>query len=531
MSLVDKADKEKGLEVEPEVEREEVEDELFGLTATSSKWEQLEVIGTQALPVTISFVLGIGGSVINMFFAGQYTNESGSQSAITAGVSLAMMFANVSCLSILYGMSGAVETLGSQHNGAGNYREVGLILQRSCLILGLITIPLVGLWSFSADIFASLGVEPEVCRVIQRYIRIRSFAVPIDVLNISYEKYLMSMGVVKPTMFAQITFNGLILSLDCLFVYGLKLPYESLAWSWVIANYMGSFMQFALSWSHPSVQRTLQPFDKEAWSNWSEFITLGLPGTVMLCSEWWAYEILTIFASLLGTAEVAAQTIMLQTVTLAFMISLGTGVTCASLVGNALGAGERLLAASIAKLTIGTIVCIELVIGTSLFVGGSVYVDLFSKDPEVIHVINRAIPFLALFTMVDGLQGVCSGVLRGAGKQTIGAVANIIAFYAIGLPMAWTLCFKTGLGVNGLMMGIACGTIFQATVLLTLIFGFEKYMFSGTIIREVKAESEPMMKSGAKDMKGDFQRLPELDDEESQHGIVLNQLSLTTQPA
>jgi MATE family multidrug resistance protein len=213
------------------------------------------------------------------------------------------------------------------------------------------------------------------------------------------------------------------------------------------------------------------------------------------------------------------------------MIPLGTGVTCASLVGNALGAGERSLAASIAKLTIGIIVCIELVIGTSLFVGGSVYVDLFSKDPEVIHVINRAIPFLALFTMVDGLQGVCSGVLRGAGKQTIGAVANIIAFYAIGLPMAWTLCFKTGLGVNGLMMGIACGTIFQATVLLTLIFGFEKYMFSGTILREVKTESEPMMKSGSKDMKGDFQRLPELDDEESQHGILLNQLSLTTQPA
>lgn len=54
----------------------------------------------------------------------------------------------------------------------------------------------------------------------------------------------------------------------------------------------------------------------------------------MLCSEWWAYEILTIFASILGVEHVAAQSIILQTASLAFMLPLGIGIASASLIGN-----------------------------------------------------------------------------------------------------------------------------------------------------------------------------------------------------
>ena len=39
--------------------------------------------------------------------------------AAHVGISLANIFINVTSISILVGMSSAVETLGSQHNGAG----------------------------------------------------------------------------------------------------------------------------------------------------------------------------------------------------------------------------------------------------------------------------------------------------------------------------------------------------------------------------------------------------------------------------
>ena len=74
------------------------------------------------------------------------------------------------------------------------------------------------------------------------------------------------------------------------------------------------------------------------------------------------------------------------------------------------------------------------------------------------------------------------GVLRGTGKQFIGAVANVIAYYGAGLPMAYALCFRLNRGVDGLIMGIACGSLVQVTVLFVLIFGFESYLFDSAVL-------------------------------------------------
>lgn len=267
------------------------EEELFGLKTTSTPAEQYYVLVTQSIPVIISFFLGIGGTFINLVFAGQYTHESGNKSAVFAGVSLANMFANVSCMSILIGMSSAVETLGSQYNGAENYRQVGIVLQRAVLILAVLCFPIGVLWYFVNDIFAALGVEPVVCEVIERFIRIRCLTIPMDVINESFEKYLMSIGVMRPSMWANISFNVFLLLFNLLFVLVLQLHYDCLAWSWVLSLYLSASLQILLSLPYPEVKRTLVAPDPQALRGWWEFIKLGLPGTIMLCSEWWAYEV------------------------------------------------------------------------------------------------------------------------------------------------------------------------------------------------------------------------------------------------
>ena len=85
----------------------------------------------------------LGSVFINLFFAGQYNVD------VFAGVSLANMFANISHVSLIVGMSGAVETLGSQLNGAENYRMVGVVLQRSILILATMSVPILAMWYYA----------------------------------------------------------------------------------------------------------------------------------------------------------------------------------------------------------------------------------------------------------------------------------------------------------------------------------------------------------------------------------------------
>lgn len=47
------------------------------------------------------------------------------------------------------------------------------------------------------------------------------------------------------------------------------------------------------------------------------------------------------------------------------------------------------------------------------------------------------------------MQGVTSGILRGAGKPKIGAITNLVGYYVIGLPTAVSLMFAAKLGIIG----------------------------------------------------------------------------------
>ena len=102
------------------------------------------------------------------------------------------------------------------------------------------------------------------------------------------------------------------------------------------------------------------------------------------------------------------------------------------------------------------------------------------------------IPFLAIFAFLDGIQGVCSGILRGTGQQKLGAIANLAAFYIIGLPMAWLICFVFKWGVNGLIIGLSFGTLFQATLLTFYIFFRQNQIFKEKLIKADEVIENPI---------------------------------------
>lgn len=70
----------------------------------STTKERLLVLLAQAGPVTVSFFLGFAGTFTNLIFASHFVGDDGLKSTIFAGVSLANMFANVSCMSLLIGI-------------------------------------------------------------------------------------------------------------------------------------------------------------------------------------------------------------------------------------------------------------------------------------------------------------------------------------------------------------------------------------------------------------------------------------------
>lgn len=94
---------------------------------------------------------------------------------------------------------------------------------------------------------------------------------------------------------------------------------------------------------------------------------------------------------------------------------------------------------------------------------------LFNSDQRVVELVADIMPYVALFQIADGLNGSCGGVLRGLGRQWVGAVVNCVSYYCFALPIGIYIAFH-GWGLAGLWMG-QCAALFAVGILEWIIVG------------------------------------------------------------
>jgi len=75
----------------------------------------------------------------------------------------------------------------------------------------------------------------------------------------------------------------------------------------------------------------------------------------------------------------------------------------------------------------------------------------------------------ALFQIVDGVQTVGSGCLRGLRDTRIPMFVATFGYWGVGFPTGYVLAFHAGLGAQGLWWGLAAG-LTSVALLMTLRF-------------------------------------------------------------
>ncbi|XP_068945711.1 multidrug and toxin extrusion protein 2 [Petaurus breviceps papuanus] len=384
-----------------------------------------------------------------------------------ASVTLAVAFVNICGVSVGYGMASACDTLMSQTYGTTNKKHVGVILQRGILILLLCCFPCWALFINTEQILLFLRQNPDVCRITQEYVMFFLPALPAIFLYSLEAKYLQNQGIVWPQVLSSILGNGFNALANYIFVYVLHMGVPGSALANTIAQYIQVVILFLYVVVRKLYLETWGGWSLQCLEEWETFLSLAIPGMLMICVEWWAYEIGSLLIGLLSVVELSAQSIIYEVSTVAYMIPLGFGSAVCVRVGNALGAGDIHAAKRSAATGVLCTVGIFLVIGSLLAIFKDVLAKIFTTDEEVGTLVSWVMPVYIVYNLFESLCCVCGAVLRGTGKLVFGATVNAIGYYAIGLPIGAMLVFVIKIGVIGLWLGMLV-----CVILVTIAFIF-----------------------------------------------------------
>ncbi|TKC53155.1 hypothetical protein EI555_006653 [Monodon monoceros] len=224
------------------------------------------------------------------------------------------------------------------------------------------------------------------------------------------------------------------------------------AWANTTSQFSLSALLFLYVWWKKIHVHTWGGWTRGCFQEWGSFIQLAIPSMFMVCIEWWTFEVGTFLAGLMSVTELGAQAVIYVLASAAYMVPLGLGVAASVWVGSALGAGDAQQArhsCTTALLCAG--VC-ALVTGILLAALKDVVACAFTSDKDIVSLVSQVMPIFAPFHLFDALAGTSGGVLRGAGKQKMGAFLNAIGYYVFGFPLGASLMFAANHGIIGMCL-------------------------------------------------------------------------------
>ncbi|XP_038669043.1 multidrug and toxin extrusion protein 1-like [Scyliorhinus canicula] len=426
-------------------------------------WQEAKCVSRLAGPVILSQMMISLINIVSSVFCGHLGKVE------LDAVSLATAVITVSGTSIGVGLSTTCDTLISQTFGSKNLKRIGVILQRGILFLMIACFPCWALFINIEHILLAFKQSPAVAKLTQLYVLIFIPGLPAAFLYDLESRYLQNQGITMPQVFTGLIANILNAVINYLFLYVLALGVEGSAAANVISQYCQAILLFGfIRWKKLHVN-TWAGWSTDCLQEWGHFTRLAIPSLLMLCVEWWAFEIGMFIVGSINEVQLGAYIIVLQLLIIAFRFPLGYSVAATVLVGNALGASDPEQAVNSAKVAVCCIGCISLVIAVLLGAAKDVVGYIFTNDREIVHLAAKGISLCTFCHIFQSMACVCGGVLRGAGKQKLGAIGNLVGYYLIGFPIGISLMFAAKLGVLGIVSGMLVSVFVQLVFYLIAI--------------------------------------------------------------
>jgi len=401
-----------------------------------------------ALPLVISTAFWSVMWFIDRMFLFWYSSDS-----VAAALPSGMAHWALVCLPI--GIASYVNSFVAQYHGAGRPQQIGLIVAQG-VRLGWIMTPLFLLAIPLAPYFFTEGT-PSVVRQEIIFFQILALGGGAVVLNSARSAFYTGRGLTWIVMLVDVAGTLVNTVLDYLLIFGHfgcpRMGIAGAATATVCASWFTAFIFWLLM--RRKADRAEFGLDEgnrfDAALFW-RLLKFGGPSGLPLLVEAVAFSLLTRYVAALGETEGTATALAFNVNALAFVPVIGLGIAVSTLVGQKLGEGRPDLAVR-ATWTAQQLAFIYTLAFAALYVfvpdlfllahAAGAKAEEFRAVRETTVILLR---FVAVYCLLDALQVIFVGALKGAGDtRFIFVTASIISLGSIVIGRWGQIQFGWGL--------------------------------------------------------------------------------------
>ena len=364
--------------------------------------------------------------------------------------------------------------------GAGEDRQIrrctrmGLWLS---LAYGVVVMPLL---LYARPILDMLGQEPAISQMAASYLRVAGWGIFPALLVMVLKSYLAALERTQIVLWVTLGAAVMNAAVNYALIFGNWGAPELGVRGAAIASFSTQVVSFVAIIIYAlkvlPEHELLKNFQRPDWEMLREVFRLGIPIGLTTLSEVSMFAATAVMMGWLGTVALAAHGIATSLAGLTFMVHLGLSNAATIRAGNAYGRRDRDHMAR-GGMVVTVMSLVMSVIATLFFLTMpetlmSVFMDGSDpQKPEILLIGVGLMAMAALFQLVDGVQAIALGLLRGVQDTTVPMVIGVFSYWGVGMSASYVLGFVFGYGGVGVWMGLVLGLSCAAVLLMLRFWG------------------------------------------------------------
>lgn len=429
-----------------------------------TRGEQLRLIVKMSVPSIMAQI----SSVLMFFIDAAMVGHIGARASASIGL--------VETSTWLLGGLASAASLGfsvqvAHAIGANDMERARRVLRQSivCALIYSSCLALVGA-AIHSHLPYWLGGSEEIAGDASLYFLIVSLAGPLFQMAGLAGSMLKCSGNMKIPSMLNIMMCVLDVIFNYIFIYvcGLGVPGAALGTSLAYFTTAVAMMYFLLFRDrHLSLVGTKGSFRPTADCVRSAF-KIGAPIALQHVLMGGAQIVSTAIVAPLGIIAIAANTFAITVESICYMPGYGIAEAATTLVGQGIGAGQKVLTRSLARFSVGIGMAVMALMGVLMWVFAPEMMSLLTPVEEIRMLGSHSLRIEAFAEPFFAAAIVCNGIFVGAGDTLKPAIMNLTSMWVVRLTLAALLAPTYGL--TGVWTAMAVELTFRGTIFLVRLF-------------------------------------------------------------